>query len=280
MPLGKAAHLIYNSPIVSKPDTKPLVCVPTYNESENIARLIDQILESLPIADIMIVDDGSPDGTGDIVDKIAKKNPKVHCLHRAGKMGLGTAYVAAFKWALERDYTHCFEMDADFSHDPKDLPRLLDATKDFDIAIGSRFYAGRLSIINWPLSRLILSMAASLYVRVIIGMPLWDCTTGFKCFKRKVLENLPLDIVRSEGYSFQIDLNFRAKRMGFTVGEVPIIFTERAEGGSKMSKKIVFEAIWRVWQLRFGGFREDIGYFFLGKRRPMPGKVIGDEKEI
>ena len=258
---------------MKKTEIKPLVCIPTFNESENIEKLIDQVLESLPETEIMIIDDGSPDGTGDIVEKIAKKNTKVHCIHREGKQGLGTAYIAAFKWALERDYTHCFEMDADFSHDPKDLPRLLEATKEFDIAIGSRFYKGRLSIINWPLSRLILSMAASLYVRIIIGMPLWDCTTGFKCFKRKVLENLPLDKVRSEGYSFQIDLNFRAKRMGFSVGEVPIVFSDRIEGGSKMSKKIVFEAIWRVWQLRFNGIREDLGYMCLGKRRPQPGKM-------
>lgn len=251
---------------------KPLVCVPTYNERENIEKLINRILEEIPFADIMIIDDGSPDGTGDIVDKIASNEPRLHCIHREGKQGLGTAYIAGFKWALERDYTHCFEMDADFSHDPKDLPRLLEATKEFDIAIGSRFYAGRLSIVNWPLSRLILSMAASLYVRVIIGIPLWDCTTGFKCFRRKVLEHLPLDIVRSEGYSFQIDLNYRATRMGFRVGEIPIIFADRAEGGSKMSKKIVFEAIWRVWQLRWNGLMEDLGYFFKGKRRPMPGK--------
>ncbi len=251
---------------------KPLVCVPTYNEAENIEKLIGRIIEELPIAEIMIIDDGSPDGTGDIVNKLAVDEPRIHCLHRAGKMGLGTAYIAAFKWALERNYTHCFEMDADFSHDPKDLPRLLEATKEFDIAIGSRFYAGKLSIVNWPLSRLILSMAASLYVRVIIGIPLWDCTTGYKCFRRKVLEHLPLHKVKSEGYSFQIDLNFRATRMGFKVGEIPIIFADRAEGGSKMSKKIVFEAIWRVWQLRLAALGEDLGYFFRGKRRPMPGK--------
>jgi dolichol-phosphate mannosyltransferase len=257
---------------VNQSEPKPLVIVPTYNEKENISKLIARILEELPIAEILVVDDGSPDGTGDIVDAIGKENPRVHCMHRAGKLGLGTAYIAGFKWALERDYTHCFEMDADFSHDPKELPVLLENTEKFDIVIGSRFYAGRLSIVNWPLSRLILSLAASIYVRVITGLKLWDSTTGYKCFKRIVLENLPLDKVKSEGYSFQIDLNFRASRMGFKVGEVPIVFADRTEGGSKMSKKIIFEAIWRVWQLRFSAIMEDLGYFFRGKRRPMPGK--------
>jgi dolichol-phosphate mannosyltransferase len=252
--------------------TKPLVIVPTYNESENIARLITRILGELPSAEVMIVDDGSPDGTGEIVDGMASLDPRVHCLHRPAKMGLGTAYIAAFKWALERDYTHCFEMDADFSHDPADLPRLLKATEQFDIVVGSRFYAGRLSIVNWPLSRLILSLAASIYVRIISGLKMWDTTTGFKCFRREVLESLPLDKVRSEGYSFQIDLNFRAVRMGYTVGEIPIVFTDRTQGGSKMSRRIVFEAIWRVWQLRFAGLGEDIGYLLKGKHRPQPGK--------
>jgi len=252
--------------------------VPTYNEAQNIERLIGRILEVLPFAEVMIIDDGSPDGTGKIVDEIASRDPRVHCIHRPGKMGLGTAYIAAFKWALGRDYTHCFEMDADFSHDPADLPKLLEATKEFDIAIGSRFYAGRLSIVNWPLSRLMLSMAATIYARIITGMKLWDCTTGFKCFRREVLENLPLDKVKSEGYSFQIEMNFRAHRLGYKVGEVPIVFTDRTVGGSKMSRKIVIEAIWRVWQFRLSAMMEDIGYFLRGKRRPMPGKNRGRER--
>ncbi|MFH1676619.1 MAG: hypothetical protein ABIC40_06295, partial [bacterium] len=163
----------------------------------------------------------------------------------------------------------------DFSHDPADLPRLLDATMDYDIAIVSRFYAGKLSIVNWPLSRLILSLAAAVYARIITGLKLWDSTTGYKCFRREVLENLPLDKVKSEGYSFQIDLNFRASRLGYRVGEVPIVFTDRSVGGSKMSKKIVFEAIWRVWQLRFSAFGEDLGYLLRGKKRPQPGKGNG-----
>lgn len=262
----------YNSPIVSTVPVKTLVCIPTYNERENIAKLIDRIFENLPETEIMIIDDGSPDGTGEIVDEIASRNSRVHCIHRPGKMGLGTAYIAAFKWALERDYTHCFEMDADFSHDPADLPRLLEAAREYDIAIGSRFYAGKLSIVNWPISRLILSLAASIYVRVITGLKLWDSTTGFKCFRREVLEHLPLDNIGSEGYSFQIEMNFRAVRLGYKVGEVPIVFTDRTEGGSKMSKKIVLEAIWRVWQFRFAALGEDLGYMLRGKRRPMPGK--------
>jgi len=254
-------------------EDKPLVIVPTYNERENIAKLISRILEELPGADVMIVDDGSPDGTGEIVDEIGASDQRVHCIHRPNKMGLGTAYITAFKWALERDYTHCSEMDADFSHAPAALPRLFEATKEHDIAIGSRFYAGRLSIVNWPVSRLVLSLAASIYARVITGMRLWDSTTGFKCFNRKVLENLPLDEVKSEGYSFQIEMNFRAKRLGYTVGEIPIVFHDRTEGGSKMSKKIVFEAIWRVWQLRFAALWQDVGYLLQGKRRPQPGKA-------
>jgi dolichol-phosphate mannosyltransferase len=257
---------------VSDQDTHPLVCVPTYNERENISRLIERIFTALPNCEIMIIDDGSPDGTGEIVDGIASRDSRVHCIHRPAKMGLGTAYIAAFKWALERNYTHCFEMDADFSHDPADLPRLLDATKNYDIAIGSRFYAGKLSIVNWPLSRLILSLAASIYVRIITGLKLWDSTTGFKCFRRKPLEHLPLDKVKSEGYSFQIEMNFRATRLGFRVGEVPIVFTDRTVGGSKMSRRIVFEAIWRVWQLRFAALAEDLSYLLRAKRRPMPGK--------
>jgi dolichol-phosphate mannosyltransferase len=252
---------------------KSLVCIPTYNERENISRLIARIFDELPETEIMIIDDGSPDGTGAIVDEIAAKDPRVHCLHRPGKMGLGTAYIAAFKWALERDYTHCFEMDADFSHDPADLPKLLDAAKEYDIAIGSRFYAGKLSIVNWPLSRLILSLAASLYVRIVVGMKQWDTTTGFKCFRRQVLADLPLDRIKSEGYSFQIEMNFRAIRMGYRVVEVPIVFMDRTAGGSKMSKRIVREAIWRVWQLRFAAIGEDLSYMIRGKRRPMPGKV-------
>lgn len=251
---------------------KPLVCIPTYNERENIEKLINRILDILPQAEVMVIDDGSPDGTGDLVEEMIKKDPRIHCIHRPGKMGLGTAYITAFKWALERDYTHCFEMDADFSHDPADLPRLLDATGGFDIAIGSRFFAGRLSIVNWPLSRLMLSLAASIYVRLITGMRLWDSTTGYKCFRREVLENLPLNQIKSEGYSFQIEMNFRATRLGYKVGEIPIIFADRTEGGSKMSKKIVLEAIWRVWQFRLAALFEDLGYLLRRKPRPMPGR--------
>jgi len=230
---------------------KPLVIIPTYNEASNISELINQIFNELPQTEILIVDDSSPDGTGDIIDQISSVNPRVHCLHRDRKLGLGTAYIAGFQWALQGDYTHCFEMDADFSHDPKDLPRLLAATKNFDFAIGSRFYAGKISIVNWPLSRLILSLMTSIYVRIVTGLKLWDSTTGFKCFRREVLENLPLENIKSEGYSFQIDLNVRATRLGYRVGEIPITFIDRTKCGSKMSKKIIFEAIWRVWQLRF-----------------------------
>ncbi|MDQ6633253.1 MAG: polyprenol monophosphomannose synthase [Gemmatimonadota bacterium] len=228
-----------------------LVVVPTYNERQNIARLIEVVMALEPPFEILVVDDGSPDGTGAIADEVASRNPRVHVLHRASKMGLGTAYLAGFRWALERDFAFVFEMDADFSHDPGHLPRLLLAARDADIVLGSRYRDGKVTVVNWPMSRLMLSYGANIYARFVTGLPLFDATGGFKCFRRKVLEAIDLSAVKSNGYAFQIEMSFRAWRKGFRLSEIPIIFTDRAEGQSKMSGKIVREAIFMVWRLRW-----------------------------
>jgi dolichol-phosphate mannosyltransferase len=228
-----------------------LVIVPTYNERENVARIIDAVLAQDPRLSILIVDDGSPDGTGAIVNEIAATNTRVHALHREKKMGLGTAYLAGFKWALARDYAYIFEMDADFSHDPAHLPEFLRAIEQADIVLGSRYRNGKVTVVNWPMSRLILSYAANIYARTVTGLQLFDATGGFKCFRRIVLETINLDDVRSNGYAFQIEVSFRAWKKGFRIAEIPIVFTDRTEGESKMSKRIVREAIWMVWRLRW-----------------------------
>ena len=228
-----------------------LVIVPTYNERENVARIIETVLAQDSRLNVLIVDDGSPDGTGAIVDEIAATNPRVHALHRAKKMGLGTAYLAGFKWALARDFAFVFEMDADFSHDPNHLPEFLRAIKDTDLVLGSRYRNGKVTVVNWPMTRLMLSYAANVYARLVTGLQLYDATGGFKCFRRVVLETIDLDDVRSNGYAFQIEVSFRAWRKGFRIAEIPIVFTDRTEGESKMSKRIVREAIWMVWRLRW-----------------------------
>jgi len=234
---------------------RALVVVPTYNERENIEKLIESVLERDPRIDVLVVDDASPDGTGEIVDRIAGENPRVHALHRAGKMGLGTAYLAGFKWALERDYDYVLEMDADFSHDPGHLPQFLEAIRDADLVLGSRYRGGKVTVVNWPMTRLLLSYFANGYARFVTGVPLDDLTGGFKCFRRRVLEAIPLDEVRSNGYAFQIEMNFRAWKKGFRIVEIPIVFVDRTEGESKMSKKIVREAVWMVWRLRWWALR-------------------------
>lgn len=226
-----------------------LVVVPTYNEKENIERLTAQVLAVDPGLEILIVDDNSPDGTGDIADRMAAENPRVHVMHRPGKMGLGSAYREGFRYALERDYELVFEMDADFSHDPKYLPDFLAAADECDLVIGSRYVSG-INVVNWPMSRLLLSYGASFYTRVITGLPVRDPTAGFKCFNRRVLESLDLDSIQSEGYSFQIEVHFKVWRKGFRIKEIPIIFIDRHSGTSKMSRKIVFEAVWMVWWLK------------------------------
>jgi len=231
---------------------KTLVIVPTYNESNNIARLINEVMQLDEHVHLLIVDDGSPDGTAEIIkDKKSDFGKRLHLIQRSGKLGLGTAYVRGFKFALEHEYEYICEMDADFSHDPNDLPLLIEEVSSgkTDVAIGSR-YANGISIINWPLSRLILSYSANLYARFITGLPIFDTTAGFKCIHRKVLEAISVDNIRSNGYAFQIELHFRAWKAGFSLNEVAIIFREREVGVSKMSKAIVWEAIWRVWTLK------------------------------
>ena len=228
-----------------------LVIVPTYNERETVARIVESVLAQDPRLNVLIVDDGSPDGTGAIVDEIAAVNPRVNALHRAKKMGLGTAYLAGFKWALARDFAFVFEMDADFSHDPGHLPEFLRAIANADLVLGSRYRDGKVTVVNWPMSRLMLSYAANVYARIVTGLQLYDATGGFKCFRRAVLEAIDLDDVRSNGYAFQIEVSFRAWKKGFRIAEIPIVFTDRTEGESKMSKRIVREAIWMVWRLRW-----------------------------
>jgi dolichol-phosphate mannosyltransferase len=230
---------------------RALVIVPTFNERFNIARLIPAVLAQDPSIEVLVVDDASPDGTGDIVDGIAANNPRVHALHRTGKLGLGTAYIAGFRWALERKYDLVFEMDADFSHNPERLPEFLAMIKEADVVLGSRYQGGHVNVVNWPMSRLFLSYAANIYARGITGLPVFDATGGFKCFRRNVLESIDLSAVRSNGYAFQIEMSFRAWKRGFSLVEIPIIFVDRTEGESKMSKKIVREAIWMVWRLRW-----------------------------
>ena len=227
-----------------------LVVIPTYNEKENVRDVSKAVLAALPEGHILFVDDNSPDGTGRIVDELGAQDPRIHCLHREGKQGLGRAYIAGFKWALERGYEFIFEMDADFSHNPNDLPRILDAAHEADLALGSR-YVGGIRIINWPLNRLILSKGAAIYVHLVTGMPFSDPTGGFKCYRRAVLESIDLDRIKSNGYSFQIEMTNETWRRGFHVVEVPITFEERRSGHSKMSSSIVREALWMVWKLLF-----------------------------
>ena len=230
---------------------RALVIVPTYNERENIERLVATVLGQDASLDVLVVDDGSPDGTGEIADRLAEQNPLVHAVHRPKKMGLGTAYLTGFRWALERDYAFIFEMDADFSHDPAHLPQFLSAIQSCDLVLGSRYRNGRVTVVNWPMTRLLLSYCANIYARVITGLELGDATGGFKCFRRSVLEAIPLDEVRSNGYAFQIEMSFRAVRKNFRITEIPIVFVDRTDGVSKMSKHIVREAIWMVWRLRW-----------------------------
>jgi dolichol-phosphate mannosyltransferase len=228
---------------------RALVVIPTYNERVNLSQIVPQILQQDGRFDVLVVDDNSPDGTGEFAQALAAAEPRVHVLHRPNKAGLGKAYLAGFQWALDHAYDLVFEMDADFSHDPKFLPEFLRAVEGADLVIGSRYRNG-VNVINWPISRLLLSVGANEYARRITGLPLTDSTGGFKCFRRRVLEAIDLNQVRSNGYSFQIEMSFRAWKKGFRLVEIPIIFTDRVEGQSKMNKRIVREAIWMVWWLR------------------------------
>lgn len=226
-----------------------LVIIPTYNERENIERLLPRLISIHQAIEILVVDDASPDGTGDLVAQLAGQEPRFHLLRRTQKLGLGSAYVEGFRFALSRSYSYIFEMDADFSHDPYDIPRFLEAIEKADLVLGSRYING-ITVVNWPLSRLLLSYAGNLYVRLITGIPIRDTTGGFKCFRRHVLEALDLNHVSSEGYSFQIEINFKVWKKGFRILEIPILFRDRTCGKSKMSFKINREAIWTVWKLK------------------------------
>ncbi len=237
---------------------RALVIVPTYNERENLPRIIPLILKQDPRIHVLVVDDGSPDGTGEIADAIAADDERVNVLHRAGKLGLGTAYLAGFRWGLDQGFDYLLEMDADFSHDPNHLPAFLEAIEEFDLVLGSRYLHGRVTVVNWPIGRLLLSYFANVYARWITGVPVADLTGGFKCFRREVLEAIPLEAVESNGYAFQIEMTFRAWSRRFRIGEVPIMFVDRDIGESKMSKSIVREAVWRVWRLRWLALRGKI----------------------
>ncbi len=227
---------------------RTLIIVPTVNERENLPRIAAKLL-SLPVAvDMLVVDGNSSDGTGQIADELAAKNPQIHVIHEPKKNGLGRAYLTGFKWALEKNYEFIFEMDCDFSHDPDEIPNFLKAVENADLVIGSR-YSGGVRVLNWPLKRLLLSRCAGIYVWIITGMPVTDPTGGYKCFRRRALQAIQLDAVRSNGYSFQIEMTHRLWRDGYTIAEVPIIFTERVEGKSKLSRGIVTEAFWMVWWL-------------------------------
>jgi len=236
---------------------RALVIIPTYNEAENAAAIIAEVLKQDKNLDVLIVDDNSPDKTGQIVTDLKKKNKRIHLLEREGKQGLGSAYVAGFKFAIENQYDYIFEMDADFSHDPVVLSQMLLEIENNDLIIGSRYING-INVVNWPLHRLMLSWFASKYVRVITGMKINDPTGGFKCFRREVLESINLDTILSDGYSFQVEMNFRTWLRKFRIKEIPIVFTDRRSGQSKMSKKIVREAIWMVWKLKFLALRKKL----------------------
>ncbi|MCH8928248.1 MAG: polyprenol monophosphomannose synthase [Candidatus Marinimicrobia bacterium] len=227
-----------------------LVIIPTYNESDNILKTIELVFEFAPDVDVLVVDDNSPDKTGNLVKKLMKTEKRVTLMAREKKEGLGTAYVAGFKYALERDYDRIIEMDADLSHDPAEIPNFIEASKDADVVVGSRYLNG-VNVVHWPIRRLLLSYSANIYSRVITGIPLNDTTSGFKCFRREVLEAVDLDAVHSGGYSFQLEMNFRAWCKGFKVVEIPIIFVDRTLGRSKMNFSIMVEAAKVVWQLKY-----------------------------
>lgn len=232
-------------------DRRVLIIIPTYNEKENIPLIIPEIKKQVPQAHILVVDDNSPDGTSSIVKEMAKNIDGIHILDRTKKEGLGKAYIAGFKWALERNYDLIFEMDADFSHSPEYLPNFIEAAKSADLIIGSRYMNGTVNVVNWPLKRLLLSYFGNVAARMIAGIKIMDCTGGFKCFRAETLRTLNLDSIASSGYSFQVEMNFYVQRAGLTIKEIPIVFKDRELGVSKMSSKIVKEALGLLWKLRF-----------------------------
>lgn len=229
---------------------KIVAVIPTYNERDNITNLIGCLLKIDPRLEILVVDDSSPDGTSDCVERIAQQNRKVSIIKRPAKLGLGSAYVDGFKHGLQMGADCIIQMDADFSHDPAYVSEFLKRIEEFDVVIGSRYVKG-VNVVNWPIQRLVLSYLANLYTRIVTGLPIYDATSGFKCIRRQVLESIDLNSIISDGYCFQIEVNIRAWRKGFRICEVPIVFVERRSGRSKMSKRIIWEAIWKVWWFRF-----------------------------
>lgn len=234
------------------PTQRILIIIPTFDEADNLPRIVPEVLAQDERIHVLVVDDNSPDGTGRIADELSAGNERVHVLHREGKQGLGRAYLEGFEWGLAspHDYTLFFEMDADFSHSPKALAEFIVEAERSDVVVGSRYVGGRVTVINWPMSRLLISYFGSWYARTITGMPIRDCTGGFNCWRRAVLEGIGLDRIESNGYTFQIELKYRAFKRGFTISEIPIVFAERESGESKMSKQIVREAVWKVWKLK------------------------------
>ncbi len=235
---------------MSEVQGRTLVIIPTFNEADNVARIVQAVLGQGDGIHVLVVDDNSPDGTGELAEDLAREDDRVNVLRREGKQGLGRAYLAGFRWGLEREYDLICEMDADFSHPPDRLPVLIQKAEEYQIVIGSRYVGGRVNVVNWPMSRLLISYFGSWYARTITGLPVRDATGGFNLWRREVLEALNLDKIESNGYAFQIELKYRAWRRGFSIVEVPIVFTERESGESKMSKTIVREAVWKVWKLR------------------------------
>lgn len=233
-------------------EDRTLVIIPTYNERDNLPRIVPMVLAQGEGVDVLVVDDASPDGTGQVADELCREwEGRMHVLHRKGKEGLGKAYIAGFRWGLEAGYQRLCEMDADLSHPPERLPDMIEVLKGHDFVIGSRYVGGRVTVVNWPITRLLVSYFGSFYARTITGLPVSDATGGFNMFRREVLEALDLARIQSNGYSFQIELKFRAWKRGFDFAELPIVFTERDQGESKMSRAIILEAVWKVWQLRF-----------------------------
>lgn len=230
---------------------KSIIVIPTYNEKENISRIIDAIFGVKDDIHILVVDDNSPDGTGDIVASLGRDDKRVNLMRRKGKMGLGTAYCAGFKWAIDKGYDYIFEMDADFSHDPKEIPNFLNEIENNDLVIGSRYIKG-VNVVNWPMSRLLLSYFANIYTRIVTGMPIMDATGGFKCFRAATLSKVNLNAIKTNGYGFQIEMNYRIWKLNGKIKEIPIIFIDRMEGESKMNKKIIWEAVFLVWKLKLG----------------------------
>jgi dolichol-phosphate mannosyltransferase len=230
---------------------KTLIIIPTYNERENLRPLLDEIFVNAPLTNILVVDDNSPDGTGNLADQIAEEDTRIHVLHRAGKLGLGTAYIAGFKYAIAHEYDAAFEMDADFSHDPRYLPNFLEAIENADLVIGSRYVKGG-GTPNWSILRRIISGGGNIYTRLVLGLPVHDCTAGYRCYRRSVLEQINLDTIRSQGYAFQVELVHRVLQHGFKIVEIPIIFMDRRVGKSKMSRKIFIEGFLSVLRIRFG----------------------------